>query len=165
MPLYDGVNEIGTHWGLVQNSLTVSAQGSSVDMSNDKESTTLAVNALLSTVANVTSAQIQAEEWSGLTNGSGNGGTTWTVIPGIAPGTSMVLTVTATTAAANLQQKTAGFRSQRYARVNAITVTGASTATGFQGVAALLIAQKENVPTDAPNSAGVPVGSDRWPSS
>ena len=136
MPIIDLTNEGLIATGIGPQTLTASAQGASNDFSNGIDSTELVVQVNTLTVANVTSLVVQAEEWSGVTNGTGNGGTTWAVIPG------MVITVTATTTAANLLQAVRGLRTQQYVRANANTFS-ATTTTGAFPVSALLISQNK----------------------
>jgi uncharacterized membrane protein YfcA len=146
------VNEIDIYdAGLGVGAVTVSAQGISVDMSGDKVSTGLTVD-VSATSLNVTSLWVQLEEWDGTT------AITWAAIAGIVPGS--IMSVQAGTATRQLL-KTSGFRKHRYARANFLTVTGGTTTAGYTGVAALIIAQKEN-PAGA--GAPTPLGTDRSPS-
>ena len=135
--LIDLVNQTVSVQGVKPGTYTASTQGSSADFSDAIDSTGMIVDCGTITVANVTSAVVQCEEWSGVTNGTGNGGTTWAAIP------NMVVTVTATTTAANLHQVVRGLRTQRYVRANAITVTG--TTASFP-LSAVIISQQKFVP-------------------
>lgn len=147
--LLDLINQVLTAQGIPPQTLAATTQGASVALDNCEFSTGMIVDAGAITVANVTSLVVQLEEWSGLTNGSGNGGTTWAAIPG------MVVTVTATTTAANLHQVVRGLRTQQFVRANAATLA-ATTTTGAFPVGVEIIAQKKYV-----NQGG---GYDNYPS-
>jgi hypothetical protein len=143
--LLDLVNESLDYQGLAPQTLTASAQGASNDFSNGENSLNMVVDIGTITTANVTSLVVQAEESS---TGTGS----WTVIPG------MVVTVTATTTAANLHQKVRGLRSKQYARVNAITFS-VTTTTGAFPISADLFSQKKQQPQSggfslSPTAAG-----------
>ena len=148
--LLDLVNECLVANGLNQ-TLTATTQGASADFSDGIDSTNMIVNVGGMTTANVTSFVVQCEEWSGVTNGTGNGGTTWAAIPG------MVVTVTATTAASNILQLARGLRTQQYVRANANTLAVTTTTAAFTGVCVNIISQKKFIKqTDS--------GVDRYPS-
>lgn len=143
--LVDLVNE-AISVNALNGTLTASTQGASNDFSDGEVSFNMVVDAGAMTTANVTSAQVQAEEWSGTS------ADTWAVIAGC------VVTVTATTAAANLHQVVRGLRSKQYVRANAITVTGTTTTAAFPGVNVDFFSQRKFVPIGSG-------GFDRYPSS
>lgn len=151
--LIDLVNDTQSANGLFVTAQGVTTQGASNDFNDGEIATNMVVNVSLPTIANVTSLVVQAEEWSGVTNGTGNGGTTWAAIP------NMVVTVTATTTTANLRQIVRGLRTQQFARVNAITLA-ATTTTGAYSLCADLFSQKKIMA-----AAGAQPGYDRYPSS
>lgn len=151
--LIDLVNQVQTVQALAPQVLAATTQGSSTDMSDCEYSTGAIVDVGAITVANVTSLVVQIEEWSGVTNGTGNGGTTWAAIPG------MVVTVTATTAGANTHQVVRGQRTQQFVRANAVTLA-ATTTTGAFPCSVEVIAQRKYVYPSGDNA-----GNDNYPSS
>lgn len=128
--------------GLVPQTLTTTAQGGAIDGSNAEASLNMIVDVSVPTAANVTSLVVQAEECA-TTNG------TFTVIPG------MVVTVTATTAAANIHQVVRGLRTQRYFRANANTFA-ATTTTGAFPTCVQFVSQSRFQPATA-------TGADTYP--
>lgn len=106
------INGILGSASIIQGALTVTNQGSSIDMANGNVSD----NAIVeygTPLAAVTSMGVQIEEWSGTTVAgqfSGNGATTWTAIPGM---------VGATVTTGPVRQLLTGLRTQRWVRANA----------------------------------------------
>jgi len=144
--LIDLVNQVASYQAIPPQLLAASTQGSALDMSNQEIATGMIVDIGAITVANVTSLQVQAEECA-TTNG------TWTVIP------NMVVTVTATTTAANTHQVVRGLRTYRYARANCVTLA-ATTTTGAFPINVEIIAQNKFV-----NPSGDFGGYSNYPSS
>jgi hypothetical protein len=143
--LLDYVNETLRSFQFNNVTLAATSQGASADWatSGDGEfSIAMQLIASVPTVANVTNLVVQAEE-----SPSGTG--SWTVISGVNSAdygiTQMILTVTATTAGANLFQAIMGLRTQRYVRMNANTFA-ATTATGAFGLSGFLISGKKRQP-------------------
>lgn len=134
--IIDLVNESISVAGLNNVILAATTQGAYNDFSNGEVSLNMIVAASVPTIANVTSFVVQAEE-STQTASTG----TWTVIPSLA-GSSMIITVTATTAATNLFQITRGLRSLQYARANAATFA-ATTVTGAFPVTVTFVSMKK----------------------
>ncbi len=153
--LLDMVNDVQTSPGVAVGTLSVTTQGAAQDFSNCKLSTAMIVNGSVSAAAG-TSAVFVLEEC-----GTSTG--TFTAVAGVAPGTVCAVTITATTAAANLTQVAKGFRKLRYCRVNAQTLA-ATTTTGFVTAAsAVIVAQREYTPSDAGQNSGSPSGTDTYP--
>jgi hypothetical protein len=106
------------------NTYTATTQGVAFDMSQCELLTNAIVNVGAVSVALNSTVQIQLEECS-ITNSTG----TWTLIPGTGSLTT-IATVTTTNQAPILL---AGMRTQRYARLNAITVTGTTPSVAICG--------------------------------
>ena len=121
--------------GINNQILAATYQGGYQDGSNGEISLNLIVCASVPTIANVTQLNVQAEE-STQTASTG----TWTIIPSIA-GSSMIITVTATTTTTNLLQVVRGLRTQQYYRANAATLS-ATTVTGAFPVSAVFVSMK-----------------------
>lgn len=136
---------------IVQGALTQSFQGSSVDLFNGN----ISCNAIIeygAPAAAVTGCTVQIEEWSGVTNGTGNGGTTWQAIPNM---------VAASVTTGPTRQTLMGLRTQRYARANAITFAVGTTANVPLTVEILEMPKSEGG-SETPN---VGQGYSNWPSS
>jgi hypothetical protein len=140
--LIDLSNGIYTANALLPQTLTASAQGSSLDMS-DCEYLTNAIVQLGAFGAGQTSITVQIEQ-------SADGSTNWTTIGGVADQSSMVCTATTS----NQQILLKGIRTQRYARANAITVTGT---TPSAAASVEIVAQQKYFPTTGDGSKGYSV--------
>jgi hypothetical protein len=132
---------------------TTQSPTNGLDWENGEYSLNMVVAAQVPTAANVTNLVLQAEE-------SDNATTTgpWSIVSGVASAqygiTQMILTVTATTAPANLYQQIMGLRTKRYVRINA-SALAATTTTGAFPVTALLFSQKKLWPTGVTGAGGV----------
>jgi hypothetical protein len=143
MILADMVNDMVNALAINNAILAASTQGGAIELSQGELSLNMVVNVSVPTLANVTSLVVQAEECA-TTNG------TFTLIP------NTQVTVTASSASANLQQVVRGLRTLRYARANAITFA-AITATGAFSLTATFHELKKISPGKS--------GADNYPSS
>lgn len=140
MILIDFVNEVRHHPFPTQ-AVVGTVQGVSADLRNTEEPLALVVNASVVSTVNASTLVIQAEQ-------SANGSTSWSVVPGVIPGTLMQLFITSATTQSNLFQSTIGLRSQQYGRINIATVTAGTGAAGWT-VGAELLQQKKYIPDDS----------------
>lgn len=141
--IIDLVNDAQSSVGLVPQALSTSVQGASIDLSNCELATNMVIIAGVTNSLQVTALTVQFEE---STDGSNN----WTAVTG------MTLTVTSL-GNSRAVQVARGLRTQRYGRVNAITLAAVTT-TGSFLFAAEVICQKKYSPAGAP-------GADLYPSS
>ena len=129
--------------GLIAQGISTLATGTTQGVSNDGLNGEESLNMLVAVgpvTGVISTINVCAEE--------STDGTTYTQIPG------MVLTVTVTTALANVQQATRGLRSNRYYRANLKTFT--STTTVSVPASVTFISQKKMQPAAA-------TGADKYP--
>lgn len=113
--IVDLVTEALSSNNLKPQTLAASTQGASFDMANAEVATLMSI-AIGSVGANSTAITVQCEE-------SDDGSTNWTAISG--------MSMSATTS--NTRTLVRGLRSKRYARLNAITVTGTTPSFAISG--------------------------------
>lgn len=156
MQLFTDVTALVAGNSINQGALTVSYQGNSVDLFNGNVSCNLlAAIGPPATGCTVTTAQLQVEEWSGITTD----GSTWTTVGanGSGPG-PMVTTITGLTAGGGtLLVPMIGLRTYRYARANLIAITCQTTANVPVSATILEMPKNEGGATAA--------GYSNWPSS
>ena len=112
MQILTDISELVGAASLGPQNVTVAVAGASVDMFN-ADIATQAIIEVGSPAAAVTGMTFQVEEWNGTTAA----GSTWTAIPNMV-GSSITTGPT--------RQTLLGLRTQRYARVNGITIAAAT---------------------------------------